>query len=77
MQIKAARRYHLTLVRMAIINNFTGVPVVSPQKQIRLGTMRLRVQSLSLLSGLRIQRCHELWYRLQTQLGSVIAVAVV
>ena len=25
--------------------------------------MRLQVQSLALLSGLRIQRCHELWCR--------------
>ena len=29
-----------------------------------------------LLSGLRIRRCQELWCRLQTQLGSLIAVAV-
>ena len=29
------------------------------------------------LSGLRIWHCHELWYRLQMQLGSHIAVAVV
>ena len=34
------------------------------------------VQSLALLSGLRIQRCSELWYRSQMQLGSRIAVAV-
>ena len=34
------------------------------------GTMRLQVQSLALLSGLRIQHCRELWYRLQTRLGS-------
>ena len=27
------------------------------QKRIRLGTMRLQVRSLALLSGLRIQRC--------------------
>ena len=30
-------------------------------KRIRLGTMRLRVRSLALLSGLRIQHCYELW----------------
>ena len=30
-----------------------------------------------LLSGLRIQRCHGLWCRSQTQLGSCVAVAVV
>ena len=27
--------------------------------------MRTQVRSLALLSGLRIQRCHELWCRLQ------------
>ena len=46
------------------------------QKQIRLGTMRFPVRSLALLSALRIRRCHELWYRSQTQLGSGIAAAV-
>ena len=53
-----------------------GVPVRAQGKQIRLGTMRLWVQSLALLSGLRIQHCHDLWCRLQTQLGSFIAVAM-
>ena len=38
--------------------------------------MRLRVQSLALLSGLKIQLCRELWRRSQTRLGSGIAVAV-
>ena len=32
------------------------------------------VQSLASLSGLRIQCCHELWYRLQKQLRSRVAV---
>jgi len=36
-------------------------------KRIQLGTVRLRVQSLALLSGSRIQSCHELWYRSQTR----------
>ena len=53
------------------------VPVPAQQKRIWLGTMRLWVQSLALLSGLRIGRCHELWCRLQTRLGSGIAVALV
>ena len=35
------------------------------------------VQSLASLSGLRIWHCHELWCRLQTHLGSHIAVALV
>ena len=56
---------------------FQGVPIVVQQKQIRLVTMRLRVQFLALLSGLRIWHCHELWYRLQTRLGSCAAMAVV
>ena len=38
-----------------------GVPVVAQRKRVRLGTMRLRVRSLALLSGLRIRRCRELW----------------
>ena len=54
-----------------------GVPVVVQWKQIRLGTMRLRVRSLALLHGLRIQCCRELWGRLQMRLGSHVAVAVV
>ena len=41
----------------------TGVPVVVQRKQIRLGTMRLRVQSLASLR-LRIWHCRELWCRL-------------
>ena len=51
-------------------------PVVAQWKQIRLGTMRLQVWSMALLSGLTIRRCRELWCRTQTLLGSGIAVAV-
>ena len=39
--------------------------------------MRLWVQSLASLGGLRIQHCRELWCRSQTRLGSHVAVAVV
>ena len=46
------------------------------QKRIHLGTMRLWVWSLALLSGFRIQCFHELWCRLQTWLGSGVAMAV-
>ena len=42
-----------------------------------LGSMRMWVQSLALLSGLRIWRGHELWSRSQVQLRSWVAVAVV
>ena len=41
---------------------------MAQQKQIRLETMRLQVQSLVSLSGLRIGCCHELWCRSQTWL---------
>ena len=37
----------------------------------------MQVQPLSLLGGLGIRSCHELWYRLQMRLGSGVAVAVV
>ena len=43
----------------------------------RLVSMSKQVQSLALLSGLRIWHCSELWWRSQTQLGSCISVAVV
>ena len=39
--------------------------------------MRTQVPSLASLSGLRIQRCRELWCRLQIQLGSHAVVALV
>ena len=39
--------------------------------------MRMQVRSLALLSGLGIWHYHELWCRLQTQLTSCVAVAVV
>ena len=45
-------------------------------KRIRLGTTRLQVESLALLSGLKIRCCHELWCRSQTRLGSWVAVAL-
>ena len=38
--------------------------------------MRLRVRSLALLSGLRMQHCRELWCRSQMQLGCCVAVAL-
>ena len=47
-------------------NSYLGVSIVAQQKQILLGTTRLQVRSLASSSGLRIQRCCELWSRLQT-----------
>ena len=55
---------------------FIGVTVVAQGKQIQLGTMRLQVRSLALLTGLRIWCCRKLWGRSQMQLGSGIAMAV-
>ena len=45
-------------------------------KRIQLGTMRLRVQSLALLSRLKIWHCREQWCWLQMQLRSGIAGAL-
>ena len=42
----------------------------------RLVSMSMQVPFLASISGLRIQRCCELWCGLQTQLGSVLVVAV-
>ena len=53
-----------------------GVPVVAQWKRIQLGTMGSCVRSLALISGLRIQHCHELWCRSQMQLKSDVAMAV-
>ena len=46
-------------------------------KRICLTSMRMQVQSLALLSGLRMWCCCELWCRSQTLLGFGVAVAVV
>jgi len=54
-----------------------GVPVMAQQKRIWLVSVRMQVWFLALFNGSRIQCCHELWCRLQTQLESGIAVAVV
>ena len=53
-----------------------GVPVMVQWKGIRLEIIRLQVQSLASLNGLRTQNCRDLWCSSQTQLGSGIAVAV-
>ena len=45
-------------------NSLFGSSRRGAAETIQLGTMRLRVRSLGLLSGLRIQHCCELWCRL-------------
>ena len=52
-----------------------GIPVMAQQKRTRLVFMRMQVQSLASLRGLRIWHCHKLWHRLQKRLGSAVAVA--
>ena len=56
---------------------FWGLPVVAQWKWIWLVSMRMQVQSLASLSGLRIWCCCELWCRSQMWLRSGVAVAVV
>ena len=46
-------------------------------KRIWLASMRTQVRSLASLSGLRIRRCCDLWYRSKVGLGSHVAVAEV
>ena len=58
-------------------SHYIGVPVVTQQKRIRLVSTRMRIPSLTSLSGLRIWHCCGLWCMLQTWLGSCVAVAVV
>ena len=56
---------------------FKFFPIVAQWKRIRLVSVRMQVQSMASLSGLRIQRCHELWCRSQIWLGSYVVVPVV
>ena len=53
-----------------------AVPIVAQWKRIQLGTRRLRVWSLALVSGSRVRHCCELWCRSQIWLRSGIAVAL-
>ena len=50
---------------------------MAQQQRTQLVSMRTQVRSLASLSGLRIQRCCELWCRLKMWLGSGLALAVV
>ena len=60
-----------------IQNNMWGVPLVAQQKSIQLVSLRTKVWSRALLSGLRIRCCCELRCRSKTQHRSGVAVAVV
>ena len=54
-----------------------GVPVVALWLTNPTRIHGLQVPFQASLSGLRIQRCHELWRRSPARLGSGVAVAVV
>jgi len=58
------------------IKGKNGVPVIAHQEWTQLVSMKMWVQSLACLSGLRIQCYHELWCKSQMRLGSCVAVAV-
>ena len=68
------KRVQRTEIKKIIIK--IGVPVVAQQKQIQQGTMRLQIQSLASLCGLRIQHYLQLWCRSQMPLRSGVDVAV-
>ena len=61
---------------LSLKENLEGVPIMA-QVVMNLTRMRMQVQSVDLLSGLRVQHCHELWWcSLHKQLGFYVAVAV-
>ena len=75
-KIKEAE-YTITEKRSWITKIFDlGVPVAAQQKWIQPVTMKLWVQSMASLSGLRIWRSHELWCRSQKRLRPSVAVVV-
>jgi len=53
-----------------------GILIVAQGKRIWLVSMRMQVRSLASLGEVRIWCWRELWFRLQTQLRSRVAVAV-
>ena len=52
-------------------------PLSLNRLRTQLASMKMQVQFLASLSGLRIQHCQKLWCRSQMRLRSGIAVAVV
>ena len=64
----------MTSISWLLLKSCLGVPLAAQRK--RLGIMKLHVQSLASLSGLRIWHCHELLCRLQTRLGSCVSAAM-
>ena len=62
--------------KTAKLSKVFGVPLLAQWLTNPTRNHEVWVRSLALLSGLRIQRCHELWCRSQTWLGSRVAVAL-
>ena len=60
---------------VALNSDFRELPLWLSRLRTQLGSMRIWVQSLAPLRGLRIQHGHELWGR--SKLGCGVAVAVV
>ena len=58
------------------VRSFENDEVPLWRSRRNLISMKIRVWSLALLSGLKTQRCCELWCRSQMQLGSGIAMAM-
>ena len=79
MILKKLRSSHCSSVEtnLTSIHEDEGL-ILGPAQWVKdLVSMRMRVLSLALLSGLRIWYYDELWYRLQTWLRSGVAVGVV
>jgi len=55
---------------------YPGVPVVAQWLTNPTRNHEVAGSIPALLSGLTMQRCRELWCRLQTRLGSCVAVAL-
>ena len=65
------------MIEADVIIHSIGVPIMAQQKRIWLACIRMRVQSLALLSGFRIWHCREQWCRSHMRFWSWVAVAVV
>ena len=65
-----------TMAKASLTRTELGFPLWVRSNEPELPSKRMWVWSPAQLSGLGIWCCCELWYRLQTWLGSCIAVAV-
>ena len=56
------------------VSSFMEFPIIVQWEQVQLVSMRMKVQSLASLGGLRIWCCHELWCRSKMWLRCRIAL---